>query len=118
VTSRTIALLACLLLVGLAGCIDLNLNILDTLFPQGAEYVVSGTSAVVDDGGPCRVWFGDDGRTYYLFQTTRLENDLFDEVITPGATARLVISTRSDLEAPCGVDAIVEVQEVLEIAGN
>jgi hypothetical protein len=119
VTTRTIAVLACLLPIGLAGCIDFDLNMLDSLFPQGTEYVVGGTSAVIDgDSGPCRVWFGDDGLTYYLFQNKGLENDLFDQVIAPGATARLVISTRSDLDAPCGVDAIVEVQDVLEIVGN
>ncbi len=86
-----------------------------TLFPQGTEFVLTGTATVLDNGGPCLAWLGENGVTYHLFQATHLDNADFDRVTTPGATSRLVIATRTDLEVRCATGTIIEVRELLEI---
>ena len=98
-----------------AGCIDIAIPGEETLFARGTSFVVSGTAAVVDNGGPCLVWIAENGVTYHLFQGVRVENDDFDRVTTPGATSRLEVATRSDLVVACRIGTIVEVQGVLEI---
>jgi hypothetical protein len=97
----------------LSGCIDLIAP--ETLLPVGTSFVVRGTAAIVDDGGPCLIWLADNGLAYYLYQDPSVDNDTFDRATTPGATSRLELAVRNDLTAPCLVDAIVEVQDVLEI---
>jgi hypothetical protein len=97
----------------LSGCIELNAP--ETLLPIGTSFVVRGTAAIVDNGGPCLIWLADNGLAYYLYQDPSVDNDTFDRATTPGATSRLEIAVRNDLIAPCLVDVIVEVQDVLEI---
>lgn len=84
------------------------------LLPVGTPFVVRGTMTVSNRGG-CLLWQGENGVRYYLYQDPLLENGLFDQATRPGATARLVVSTRSDLPAGCEVDQVVEVKEVLEV---
>jgi hypothetical protein len=85
------------------------------LFVRGEPYILSGTAAVIDRGGPCPVWLGENGTTYHLFQGGRVANEDFDRVRTPGVTSRLEIATRSDLYVDCQVGTIVEVERILEI---
>ncbi len=99
-------------LVCLAGCPELSPQ---SLFVRGEPFVVSGTAAVVDEAGPCLVWFADNGVTYHLFQAPRVDNEDFDRATTPGVRSRLEIATRNDLFIDCEVGTIVEVQRVLEI---
>lgn len=87
------------------------------VLPRGTPFVLRGTAAVVDDGGPCLIWRGDNGETYQLFQHPSLNNDSFDQVIEPGVTSRLVLVTRSDLTIDCEGGVIVEVQDVLDVEG-
>jgi hypothetical protein len=103
-----------LLLVGICGC-TIALPGFDTLFPTGSSFVMKGTTTIVDNGGPCRLWIGENGITYYLFQDPRVDNEVFDQVTTPGMTSRLEIAERSDLEVICYDGPVVEVVDVLEI---
>ena len=103
------------LAMGWAGCAEFNVPETFSLSPQGVDFVLSGTSTVLDTGGPCLSWLGDNGITYHLFQSTRLANEDFDRITIPGTRSRLVLATRSDLEISCGQGEIVEVREVLEI---
>ncbi len=100
--------------LGLVGCVDVSIPEDFALFPS-SEFVLSGTATVLDRDGPCLAWVGENGVTYHLFQATRLASEDFDRVTRPGAAARLVIATRTDLEVTCGDGTIVEVREVLEI---
>jgi hypothetical protein len=95
----------------------LNLDLApETLFPTGTSFVVRGTMDLVDtEAGACLVWRGENGVTYHLFQHSRVANDEFDLVTTPGVTSRLELATRSDLVVDCQVGTIVEVQNILEI---
>ncbi len=97
----------------LTGCIDLGDA--SQLLPVGTPFVVRGTMTLVDRGGACLVWQGDNGVSYYLYQDALLDNSTFDQITAPGVTSRLVLVTRSDLPAPCSVERIAQVQEVLEI---
>ena len=87
----------------------------DTLFVRGEPFVMRGTAATIDSSGPCRVWIGDNGITYHLFQSVRLASDEFDRVATPGVTSRLQLATRNDLKVDCQVGDIVEVERVLDV---
>jgi hypothetical protein len=104
-----------ILTLGWAGCAELSLPETFSFSPQGVEFVLSGTATVLDSGGPCLSWLGDNGVTYHLFQSTRLANEDFDRITIPGTRSRLVMATRSDLEVTCGDGEIVEVRAVLEI---
>lgn len=112
-----------LIVLGLCGivgaCIDIgppdvNVPIEFTLFGSGNSFVVRGTAAIVNSDGPCPVWFGENGVTYHLFQNPRLENEIFDRVSEPGATSRLVLVARNDLELVCAFGQTAEVLDVLE----
>lgn len=96
-----------------AGC-GLSLAEAD-LLPRGTPFVLRGTAAVVDSGGPCLIWRGENGQTYHLFQHPTLDNETFDQITIPGVTSRLVIATRTDLTLDCRTGVIVEVQDVLDI---
>jgi hypothetical protein len=85
------------------------------LLAEGTPFVLRGTAAVIDNGGPCPIWRGDNGETYHLFQAPTLENDAYDEVTQPGVTSRLVLVTRSDLTLDCQVGIIVQVRDVLDV---
>ncbi len=87
----------------------------DTLFVRGEPFVMRGTAATIDVEGPCRVWLGDNGITYHLFQSVRLSNEDFDRIVTPGVTSRLQIATRNDLKVDCQTGDIVEVERVLDV---
>lgn len=107
------ALVVCAGLIAWAtgtGCLDVNTAGLLTV---GTPFVVRGTMTV--EQGSCLVWQAENGQSFYLYQDPLLDNDLFNQITTPGATSRLVVVTRTDLAAPCATDAIVQVQEVLEI---
>ncbi len=94
-----------------AGCLDLS-----NALPVGTPFVARGTTVVIEVAGePCRVWIAENGVTYHLFQDPLLSNEVFDQIMTPGTTARLVLTTRADLAVSCQVGTIVEVQESLEI---
>lgn len=82
---------------------------------SGARFVNRGTAELIDNGGPCLVWRGQDGITYHLFQSMGLGNEVFDTITTPGVTSRLEIRVRTDLVVACQVGTIVEVLSVLEI---
>ena len=101
--------------VALAGCIEVTIPGGDTLFVTGTSFVVRGTAAVVDNDGPCLAWYGENGVTYHLFQTTRISNEDFDRIVTPGTTSRLEIATRGDLQLDCRIGTIAEVHSILEI---
>ncbi len=94
---------------------ELSVPIDLTLLGGGSQFVIGGTAAIVDDGGPCPVWIGDNGISYHLFQDPILDNETFDRVIAPGTTSRLVLVIRGDLELACRFGTIAEVQDVLEI---
>ncbi len=113
---RTILGVAALALAGAGSCtINLDLGS-DSLFPTGTSFVLRGTTDIVDTGsGSCLVWLGENGITYHLFQNSRVANDEFDLVTTPGVTSRLELATRSDLVVECRVGTVVEVQNILEI---
>ena len=97
----------------LSGC---GLLEAEELLPVGTPFVLSGTAAVVTrDGVPCRIWEGENGETYHLFQGTTLDNDAYDQVIEPGVTSRLIIVKRTDLTLDCQYGVIAEVRDVLEI---
>ncbi len=99
----------------LAGC-TIQIPSAESLFPVGTPFVLSGTSTISSTfSGPCPVWIGDNGITYYLFQDAKLDNTLFDRVTTPGVTSRLKLVVRTDLEASCHNGPFVEVLDVLEI---
>lgn len=87
----------------------------DTLFVRGEPFVIKGTAALADEGGPCIVWHGQNGVAYQLFQGANVPNEDYDRVITPGVTSRLLIAKRTDLVTNCDFGTIVEVQRVLEI---
>ncbi len=95
---------------------ELTVPIDFTLLGGGSQFVIGGTAAIVDDGGPCPVWIGDNGIVYHLFQDPILDNETFDRVTAPGTTSRLVLVIRGDLELACRFGTIAEVQDVLEIA--
>lgn len=98
-----------------AGC-SIQIPSAQSLFPIGTPFVLKGTSTLSQSlSGPCPVWIGDNGIAYYLFQDTRLDNELFDRVTTPGVTSRLKLVVRTDLEATCHNGPFVEVLDVLEI---
>lgn len=105
------ALLAVLLV---AGC-TLEIPGQDTLFVRGEPFVMRGAAATINVGGPCRVWIGDNGITYHLFQSVRLSSEEFDQVSTPGVTSRLQLATRNDLRVDCQTGDIVEVERVLDV---
>ena len=110
----SIVFVGCATLMG--SCIDLTLPEDVTLFDVGSSFVVRGTAALVDTPeGPCRVWVGENGISYHLFQSVQLENETFDQVSREGATSRLVLARRSDIELACSFGTIVEVRDVLEI---
>jgi hypothetical protein len=110
---RTLAA-ALLLLIGAGSC-TINFAA-DTLFPTGTPFVLRGTADLAEyNGGTCLVWLGENGATYHLFQNSRVTNDDFDMITTPGVTARLELARRTDLFVDCPLGTIVEVQNVLEI---
>lgn len=76
---------------------------------------MSGTTEVIDNGGPCLVWQGQNGVTYHLFQSLLVSNEDFDTITTPGVTSRLLLLPREDLAVACQVGTIVEVEDILEI---
>lgn len=96
-----------------AGCIDLPR--LDDIFVRGEPFITSGTTVIVERGGPCVTWLGDNGVTYHLFQGLNVVNADFDRILVPGVRSRLVLAPRSDLEVTCRIGRTVEVQAVLEI---
>lgn len=96
-----------------AACFEINAP--DTLIPTGGPFVLSGATEVIDVGGPCLVWRGDNGVLYHLFQHVNLESELFDEVTEPGVSSRLVVAERTDLDVICRVGPTLEVRDVLEI---
>ncbi len=105
--------LAFLLVIGCSFNVDLGTS---SLFSTGASFVVSGTAdTIASEGGACLVWLGDNGVTYHLFQTSRIENEDFDRITTPGVSSRLEIAPRTDLVVDCQMGTIVEVQDILEI---
>lgn len=105
----------CGVLLVATSCITVNLPEEISLLPVETGFVLKGTSAVVDNGGPCLVWFGQNGLTYHLFQNPRVDNATFDRVVTPGVTSRLELAKRNDLHVTCELGSILEVQNVLEI---
>lgn len=107
--------LAGALAASLAGCVDVGIPSLETVFPTGNPFVVSGTAEVIDQDGPCLVWNGNNGIRYHLFQDPTLPNDEFDRVTTPGVTSRLQLAVRGDLMVDCRVGPTADVQAVLEI---
>ncbi len=99
----------------LAGC-SVNLEVLpESLIATGSPFVVSGTSILLENHGPCPAWVADNGITYHLFQSSRVDNDLFDRITTAGVRSRLEIAVRTDLELTCRVGPLAEVRNVLEI---
>lgn len=103
-------------LCGLAGATAcINLPDTTALLPVGTPFVVRGTMTLQDDRRPCPVWLAENGTQYYLYQDALLDNSTYDRVVTPGATSRLVLATRSDLAVPCDGAVAAEVQNVLEI---
>ncbi|NLX12282.1 MAG: hypothetical protein GXY44_01330 [Phycisphaerales bacterium] len=99
------------MIIGIAGC-TIQIPSADSLFSVGTPFVLSGTTTL---SGGCLVWIGDNGITYYLYQDAKMENELFDRVVTPGVTSRLKLVTRTDLTAACHNGPFVEVLDVLEI---
>lgn len=98
-----------------AGCPSLS-DATQSLFVRGEPFIVSGTSAVIQrNGGPCKVWYAENGASYHLFQGDRVLNAEFDRATTPGVRSRLEIAPRSDLFLACESGTLVEVQQVLEI---
>ncbi len=85
------------------------------LLTVGTPFTVQGTMTLGGLTGSCLIWRGNNGESFYLYQDPLLDNSLFDQISTPGVTSRLVVATRSDLSAPCTVDKVVQVQEVLEV---
>ena len=107
-------LAGCAILVG--SCIDITAPEDITLLNVGSPFVVRGTAALIDTpDGPCRVWVGENGISYHLFQSVELENDTFDQISSEGASSRLVLARRSDIELACAFGSVVEVRDVLEI---
>ncbi len=98
----------------LSAC-TINLFSANSLLPIGSSFVVSGTAVLLDNGGPCPAWVGDNGVTYHLFQTPSLPNEVFDHVRTPGVSSRLELQTRSDITLDCRVGTVVQVRSVLEV---
>jgi len=96
-------------------CITIDLPEEITLLPVETVFVLKGTSALVENGGPCLVWFGENGLTYHLFQSPRVDNATYDRIVTPGVTSRLELAKRNDLHVACEMGSILEVQNVLEI---
>lgn len=96
-----------------SGCIQVPDEL--GFLPTGTPFTIRGTAAIIDNGGPCPVWIGENGITYHLFQDPLLDNAVYDIVTTPGTTSRLVVATRSDLVVTCQVGTIIQVQDVLEI---
>lgn len=107
--------LACMALLSTACSYTFTIPGQNTLFVKGEGFVLRGTATILDRGGPCLVWVGENGVTYHLFQGTGVTNEDYDRVATPGVTSRLQLATRSDLEVVCEVGTIVEVERVLEI---
>jgi hypothetical protein len=93
---------------------EIDFNV--TLLGDSGAFVVTGTAALEDNNGPCPVWYGDNGYTYHLFQSPRLDNGLFDQVVVPGTTSRLVLVLRSDLELACAFGRTAEVIDVLYVS--
>ena len=103
-----------LLNIMLIGC-AVNFSIPESLLAVGTPFVVKGTATLADDNGPCLIWIGQNNITYHLFQGPTVDNEIFDQIITPGVTSRLILTKRTDLEVACQMGTIVEVQDVLEI---
>ena len=101
------------LVIGAVGCINFPQELL--LGSTGDPFILRGTAAVLDNGGPCLVWIGENGATYHLFQGAQVENDAFDQATTPGVTSRLQIAVRTDIPVACQIGTVVEVHDVLEI---
>lgn len=114
--SVRLAALGALLVLTAPACVNVGIPGLDNFFARGDSFVLRGTAAVVDQGGACRVWLGENGLTYHLFQGPALQNDEFDRVVTAGVTSRLQLAVRQDLQVDCQRGDIVEVERVLEIA--
>lgn len=121
--SRRAARLPCGIRISLAcamvpllggGCPSLS-DATSSLFVRGEPFVISGTAGVINNNGPCKVWYGDNGISYHLFQGARVLNEDFDRANVPGVRSRLEIATRNDLTLTCKVGTIVEVQRVLEV---
>ena len=105
-----------MVVVGLVGCVTVDIPEEVSLLSTGEAFVISGTAALENvEGQPCLVWVADNGLTYHLFQHPALENATFDRVTTPGVRSRLELATRNDLDVNCLIGTIVEVQDVLEI---
>lgn len=101
----------------LGGCIDINLPE-EGLVGRGAPFVLKREAEAIERNGSCLVWIADNGRTFVLFQDSRVANTLLDDATTPGARSRLELAPRSDLGEPCRAGAIVaEVTKVLEVDG-
>ena len=96
------------------GC-SVNFSVPEGLIATGSPFVISGTSTLADNNGPCLIWIGENGITYHLFQGSTVENETFDRVTTPGVTSRLLLAERTDLQVSCLMGTIVEVRDVLEI---
>lgn len=96
------------------GCPSLS-DATNSLFVRGEPFVISGTAGVINNSGACKIWYGDNGVNYHLFQGARVLNEDFDRAYTPGVRSRLEIATRNDLTLTCKVGTIVEVQRVLEV---
>ncbi len=96
---------------------EIQLTGAESLFPSptGTPFIIRGTADIIDNGGPCPIWRGDNGVTYHLFQNPLLDNETFDRITTQGTTSRLQLSTRNDLVVDCQVGTIVEVDAALEI---
>lgn len=97
------------------GCADITLPENVSLINIGSPFVMKGSAVLLDDDGPCLAWLGDDGNTYHLIQVQTMENELFDELITPGTRSRLVLAKRNDLTVACQMGIVAEVQNVLEV---
>ena len=94
---------------------EVNVPVDLTLFGEGNSFVVRGTATIVDNDGPCPAWVAENGVTYHLFQSPRLENETFDRVTEPGVVSRLVLVVRGDLELVCAFGKTAEVIDVLEV---
>ena len=118
VDRRRISLLA---LAGFVGaCVDVappevNVPVDLAIFGSENSFVVRGTADIVDNKGPCPVWFGENGVTYHLFQSPHLDNEVFDRISAAGISSRLVLVVREDLEFACAFGRTAEVVDVLEV---
>ena len=113
-TMQRLGIFGLMTIAATLGCSRIRATPLNFL-TSGAPFIVSGTTAVIDNNGPCLVWMGDNGEVFHLFQGLGLDNETFDRVTTPGTRSRLQLGRRNDLTVSCQVGTIVEIQDVLEI---